>query len=283
MRQGPFVHAVASVTIAVALFSADLARFGVVGLSQVLGSWSREVELTLYLKGQVTPEQANLLAERLRREDGAEAKVVSPEEALDRLRRDLGEAGAVLASLPKNPLPASLEARPAPGQRSAAAVASLAERWAKLAEVESVEYGRQWLERLEDLARGAKAAGALMLLVVLVAATVVVAATLQLAIYTRREEIEIQKLVGATNAFVKAPFLIEGAAQGLAGAALAWTALFCFGHYFGPRFSQGLELVTRSVSLPPLVDARAALELGATGMGLGLAGSLFAVRRFLKG
>ena len=282
LRMSPFVHFVASLAIGVALFSAGLSSHGVRLVNSVLDSWGAEAEITFYLKGEVTPEAAETLVARVGQEEGGQARLVTPEAALERLRAEFGEAGGVLANLPKNPLPWSIELNPPAGHRSASAIAVLAARWVQAPEVESVEYGREWLERLESLATAARGAGALVLLIVLAAAVVVVAATLQLAIYARREEIEIQKLVGATDAFVKAPFLFEGIFQGLFGASLAAGGLHAFSHYMGPRLSDALSFLSGGLVFPRLIDLHGWLELCVVGACLGLVGSLVAVRRFLR-
>jgi cell division transport system permease protein len=282
VRASPFVHGVAALTVAAALFASALARFAVAAGSRALDAWGRDVELTLYLEDAVSPEAAQALAGRLMAEEGGSAEVVTAEQALARLRSELGDSGAVLSNLPKNPLPASIEARPPADRRSAAQVAELAARAAALPGVASVEYGRDWIERLELLGKAARGAGALAVAVALLCAVVVVAAALQLAIYARREEIEIQKLVGASDAFVKAPFLIEGALQGLLGACLAAAGLLASARYLGPSLSSALAFALSGLALPPLAGGRAFLELLGAGAALGLMGSLLAVRRFLR-
>lgn len=143
LKASPFVHAVAALTVAVALFAASLARFALEAGSRALDAWGRDVELTLYLKDDVSADAARALAEHLRTEEGGFAEVVTAEQALERLRSELGNAGDVLSNLPKNPLPSSIEARPPAGRRSAAQVAELAARASALPGVASVEYGRE--------------------------------------------------------------------------------------------------------------------------------------------
>lgn len=282
LRQSPFVHLVAALTIGVAMFAVGLARFGWQAADRVLDTWGSGVEVSVYLAEGLGDADLQALAERIRREDGGEVRVVTPDEALARLRKDLAEAGDVLNNLPKNPLPASLEVRPAAALRSSASIGALAARWGKLPGVTSVEYGREWVERLEMLARAVRGAGALVLLIVMLAAVTVVAATLQLAIYSRREEIEIQKLVGATNSFVKAPFLLEGVLQGLLGGGLGVGGLWALARYLGPQIGRAVAFAIEGLSFPPLVDLRGGATLVGVGMGLGLVGSLLAVRRFLR-
>jgi cell division transport system permease protein len=280
LRASPFVHAVAVLTIAVALFSVGLAQLGVRALGGLLDDWGAEVEVTLYLSEKTTEAEAGVLADGLRQKDQAEVRFVSPEQALVRLQGELGEAGKVLADLPRSPLPPSLEVRPPRATR--AQLAAYAERWGKLPGVESVEYGREWVDRLERLGRAARAAALVLLLVVLGSAVVVIAATLQLAIYARRQEIEIQKLVGASNAFVKAPFLIEGLVQGLLGGLLAVGGLLALLGYLLPRFAEALGFLPWTGKATAILGVSSIASLLGAGVALGLVGSLLAVRRFLR-
>ncbi len=282
LRQSPFIHSVAALTIGVALLATGLARFGLLAASKILETWGEDVEVTLYLKDGVTAEQAQALAESLVEDSAVEARYVSADEALERLRNDLGEAGDVLANLPRNPLPGSLEVRPAAGQGGVHAVQALAESWKTRAEVESVEYGREWVERLEQLTHHSRNAGLVIFLAIVIAAVVVAAATLQLGIYARREEIEIQKLVGATDAFVRAPFLLEGAIQGAIGAAIAIGALLALQQYVGPQVSMTFSFAANSLGELHLIDMATAGALTLLGMLLGFIGSLLAVGRFLR-
>jgi cell division transport system permease protein len=118
--------------------------------------------------------------------------------------------------------------------------------------------------------------------VVLFATIIIVSATLQLAIYARREEIEIQKLVGATDRFVKAPFLIEGLLQGVLGAVVAVAGLWAFGRLVGPTLTSLFSFLLGPGSSEPLVRAGLVLELVVAGSVLGLVGSFIAVGRFLR-
>ena len=118
---------------------------------------------------------------------------------------------------------------------------------------------------------------------VLVGATlVIVSATLQLAIYARREEVEIQKLVGATDRFVQAPFLLEGALQGLAGAVVAIAALVAFRQTLSPQLASLLSFLRLPGAAPDARGWTEALELALAGAALGLSGSYLAVHRFLR-
>src|SRR5262249_41118994 len=115
-----------------------------------------------------------------------------------------------------------------------------------------------------------------------IATVVIVSATLQLAIYSRREEIEIQKLVGATDRFVKAPFLIEGVLQGVLGALCALLGLWAFAAFAGPPLQALFAFLIGPTGGPGLLTAALAAELVGAGAALGLCGSFVAVGRFLR-
>jgi cell division transport system permease protein len=144
-----------------------------------------------------------------------------------------------------------------------------------------VDFGSAWLERLELFLRRARSAGLFLFAVLSLATAVLVANTLRLAVYARRDEIEIMKLVGATDAFVSTPFLIEGIVQGVLGAALAVAALLATQAALLPRLRAAVVLagrITRADLLPtPLL-----LGLLAGGAALGLAASALSRGRFLR-
>ncbi len=138
------------------------------------------------------------------------------------------------------------------------------------------------VERLTAIARALRWAGALAFAVLVGATLVIVSATLQLAIYARREEVEIQKLVGATSRFVQAPFLVEGALQGLAGAVLPVLALLLFRQLAAPQLASLFSFLRLPGHAPSSGLWLEALELAVAGALLGLAGSYLAVLRFLR-
>lgn len=282
LRQTPFVHAVAVLTLGIALFAGALARAGQQAVGQLLAHLGGEVEVTLYLAESASPQEVEALKVEVARSSGGEVRLVSAEQALGRLRSELGEGGSVLDGLPENPLPRSLEVRPPAGPPDAAKLRSLAMAWARLPGVTGVDYGREWIDRLAALDRALSRGAGVLLGLVLLAAVVVVAATLQLAAYARRDEIEIQKLVGATDFFVRVPFVIEGAFQGLLSAALALAGLYLGQQLLGPLLRESLTFLARDPTLPALVDPRRAAEVLAAGLALGIVGSSIAVGRFLR-
>lgn len=281
MWRDPFVHVIAVASLAIALVGFGLARIAGAQIDGLVAALGGEVELTVYLKDGTTQDDIARLDAALAQRTGGKTRVVSPAEALGRLSAELGPQGQALTELGANPLPWSVEVTLPPAMRDADSLKALAGTLRGLAFVEAVDYGADALERLAALSKGLKLASLVAFVVVFLTTIVVVSATLQLAIYARREEIEIQKLVGATNRFVRAPFLLEGMVQGLLSAVLAGGALWALASWGAPRAAGALSFL----SLPKdarLVSPRLLLELLGLGVGMGLSGSVVAVRRFLR-
>jgi cell division transport system permease protein len=279
--RSPFVHVIAVASLSLSLVGFGVARLARAQLDALVDSLGGEVELTVYLADDAPAEPVAELERALTQRTGGEVRRVSPAEALGRLATQLGEDGKGLTELSDNPLPWSLEVRLPKAARDAAALSDLAKRTRALPFVTGVDYGEEALERLTLIARALEIASLVVFSLVFLTAVIVVSATLQLAIFARREEIEIQKLVGATDRFVRVPFLLEGLLQGLLAAALALLAVFGLVQWLEAG-DGGLLAFTR-LDGRLLVDwARLAGEVVGIGCVLGLLGSFIAVRRFLR-
>jgi len=281
IRHQPFVHTVSTVTLAIALFTLGLARSAAHEMDRLVGSLGGEVRLTVYLDPHASPDSRAAVAAALRAGSMA-VDEVTPRAALDRLVRELGPAAESLRGLSEEPLPPSLEVRVSERLRSPDALRTLASELRAMPSVTGVDYGEQAVERLSSIARAVRWAGWVAFVVLVGATLIIVSATLQLAIYARREEVEIQKLVGATDRFVQAPFLLEGGLQGLAGAALAIVGLIVFRQTLSPQLASLLSFLRLPGSVADARPWMEALQLGLAGAGLGLAGSYLAVHRFLR-
>ncbi|MCI0571690.1 MAG: permease-like cell division protein FtsX [Myxococcaceae bacterium] len=282
VRHAPFVHAIAVVTLTIALFTAGLARGADALIQSLLASLGGEVRVTVYLEEGLPEEDAETLRRGLEQRVGGAATLVTPTDALERLGRELPEVRGLLVSLEDNPLPPSVELAVPEGRRTPEALRALAMEARRLPGVTDVEWGEEAVARLSAIARVLRLGGAVAFAVVLLATVTIVAATLQLSIYARREEIEIQKLVGATDRFVRVPFVLEGLLQGLLGGALASAGLLAFSRSAGPHLAQLLAFLVEGGVAPALLTPRLVMELLLGGALLGLMGSLLAVRRFLR-
>jgi cell division transport system permease protein len=221
-RSSPGVNLLAIVTLAAVLFLAASALLVVHNVGARLAAWRRDVRVQVYLRDDAGEPARKAIAGRLAATPGVSAvRFVGKEEALARFRESFGDLADVSGALGSNPLPSSLEAFVAPGPGAAAAARRVAAAASGLAGVEEVRFDLEWLDRLDALLRMARLAGASAAVVVLAAVIFVIASVMRLAVYARREEIEIMLLVGASPGLVRGPFLVSGFVQGLTASALA--------------------------------------------------------------
>ena len=215
-----------TITIALALFV--LGGFLVVtaNLQRLGAEWSDSAELSVYLKDDVTPEQRQALEAALVPGDVvASREYVSKAEALTRFKKTFGELAAAMDGAGDNPLPASLEVRLRPGPGASAAVDALGNQLRQRPGVADVRFDRQWLNRVMSAITIIRGVGLVLGAILTIAAALTVANVVRLALYARRDELEIMQLVGAPQAFINGPFVMEGVLQGGVGALLALTAL----------------------------------------------------------
>ncbi len=282
LRHAPFVHLVSVVALAVALLGLGLVRSGMSLTDGLLGELRTDVQLTVFLHDGVSPAEAERVRQGLETRSGGHTQLVSPSEALNRLARELGPSGQSLSGLPENPLPFSIEVQVPAQKHDPASLATLADQIRALPEVDTVDYGVEAVTRLSRLNLALRAGGMIALVLLGVATVVTVTATFQLAIYARRTEVEIQKLVGATDLFVRTPFVVEGLLQGTLAAALACLALWAGLRGMRDSLQELLTFIGLPPEFAPVLNPRRALELWAAGLLLGFFGSVFAVRRFLR-
>lgn len=275
------VTLVAVVTIAMAL--TVLAAFGVVvaTLADVAERMGREVEISAYLERGVPPGDGFALAETVSGwPEVAGARYSSSEAALEAFRGSLGGDASLLDGLPPDVLPASVEIRIRPEAWTREAVEALAARLEALPTVEEVRFGRDAIEQVNGFLRFARVAAWVLGVALCLGTVLIVSNTIRLTVYARRDEIDIMSLVGATGAFVRAPFVVEGALQGLLGGALALGLLVFLQEGLRIGIERGLgQGYPVELAFSPL---RFLGYLLAAGLGLGLVASLGAVGRFIR-
>jgi len=224
-RRAPLLAGVSAAMIALSLFVIGL--FGVVAynIRKVIEGVEARVEVVAYLRDEASPADVMALRQQLLAVPAVrEVRYVSREEALQVAREELSEFSAVFGSLESNPLPASLDVTLKPNQKGPDVVRSVAQRIAANPAVEEVRYGNEWLDKVFLLRSVAATATAILGTGFAAVAILIIGAAVRLAIFARRQEIAIMKLVGATNWFIRKPFLLEGLITGLIGGGLAATA-----------------------------------------------------------
>jgi len=278
--RAPLPSLVSVLTIGLSLFLAISFVLGLQGARALLTGWGAQASVTLYLDRATSDEAARALQATIEADErDVDVVYIDRGQALSRLKKELGDLATALDGLSANPLPPTLEVTPR-NSPAPALVRLLANRLALLPGVKEVDYGREWLDKLEALGRALRIFGAAALVIVLGAALLVVANTIRLAVYARRDEIEIMKLVGATDGYVRMPFLLEGALQGLIGAAFALAALGAVQRWLLPQAAQAFAFAA-GTALPHLLLTQAAALLG-VGALVGFLGSYLAVARFLR-
>src|SRR5712691_6610110 len=213
-------------TIALALFV--LGGFLVVtaNLERLGAEWGNAAELSAYLKDEVSPAERRAVEAALSpSEIIASHEYVSKADALVRFKQTFGELATAVDGLGDNPLPASIEVRLRPGPGAGAGVDGLGDRMRQMPGVADVRYDRQWLTRVLAAIGIIRGVGLVLGAVLTVAAALTVANVVRLALYARRDELEIMQLVGAPQAYIRGPFVMEGVLQGGIGALVALSAL----------------------------------------------------------
>src|SRR5262245_35649894 len=213
-------------TIALALFVLGGFLLVTTNLDQLGSQWASAAEMSVYLSDGVTPDQRAAL-ERALASDGGVAgyEYVSKAEARARFRRTFGDLAATMDDLGDNPLPASYEVRLRNGQSARADLEALGGRLRQTPGVSDVRYDREWLDRLWAAVTIIRGIGMLLASALAVAAALTVANVVRLALHARRDEIGIMQLVGAPQAYIRGPFLMEGVLQGGIGSLVALVAL----------------------------------------------------------
>jgi cell division transport system permease protein len=242
--------------------------------------WGQTLSISVYLKDGIDEATRERIRTAISTLQGAEIKgFVSKEKALQDMKGMLGSQSGLLDGLTRNPLPASFEVAFRNVDRAKFEPKRIKEALEKVAGVDEVQYSEQWLDQFEGLLYMLKVAGLAIGGLLCVAVLFIITNTIKLAIYSRRNEIEIYKLVGATDWYVKAPLLIEGALQGLLGALIALGILLAIHFVLSFRVTQIFGL-----SFMDFVFLSETYALGILSLGLilGLLGSFIAIGRFFK-
>jgi cell division transport system permease protein len=271
-RRAPVLTVLSAAMIALSLFIVGLFGMATHNIRRVLEQIESRVEIVAYLKDDTPGDELEAaLAEVRGSSEVLEAIYVSRDEALQAARERLPEFRAIFADLDVNPLPASIEVRLRPGQRTPDVVEAVAARMGRYPFVEETSYGRDWVEQIYLLRRIAGAAALVVGGAFAAVAALIIGTAVRMAIYARREEIEIMRLVGATDGFIQRPFLLEGLLTGLLGGGLALSLTYTT-----------FKVLSRTVFRLAWLPQHWVLAGIAVGGVLGLLASAAAVKRHLR-
>ncbi len=278
IRRNAFMSMAAISTIAVSLVLLGGVRLATTNLEELAGTLTDRFEMRAFLKIQIAGEARTRLWKEISSVPGVTGcRLVTREDAWPDLQKrlegavDLGDLQGV------NPLPDSFVIR----VRDLTQMAAIANRIRGFAGVDEVTDTHEAAERVAALTRVIMLGGTFAALLLFIAAAVIVSNTIRLTVYVRRLEISIMQMVGATNWFIRLPFLFEGVFHGVMGAALAMAMLALGYSYLHGEIRRAVPFLE---VLPPtnaLFLAQAGI-LAAVGAGLGLASSYLSVRRYLR-
>lgn len=271
-RRAPLLVGLSATLIGLSLFLIGLFGIAAHNIRSVLDRVESRVEVVAYLRDDAQPAAVEAAMAELRGDPSIrDVRYVSREEALRRAQEELPEFQGVFAGIEDNPLPASIEIALHPNRQDAAEVRSIAERTRALPFVEDVDFGDDWLDKVYLLRRVAAASTLVLGAAFAAVAAVIIGAAIRLAIFARRDEISIMQLVGATDWYIRRPFLVEGLITGFLGGLLALLATWLVYALLSGSVFQ-LEWL-------PDMWIVAGLILGAL---LGVAASALAVRRYVR-
>lgn len=281
MTRQPLASFMTVVVIGVALALPGCLQLLVTNVRAASGSWTSALDMSVYFKPNVALPKAEQLAHALRqRPDVAQVTVIPADQALKEFREFSG-FGAALDALTDNPLPNVLTVRPHAEHSSPGEVEALQKYLRAWPEVEMVQLDTAWVNRFTSILDVVKRVAAFAGLLLAIGVVVIVGNTIRLDIDNRRTEIEVTKLVGGSDAFIRRPFLYGGFWYGLAGGLLAWGLIAIGTGLLSEPVARLAALYGSSFRLEGL-DLRSAGALLAGGATLGWLGSWIATARHLR-
>lgn len=271
-RRAPLLSTLSATTIAFSLFVFGLFGLVTVNLQRAIGDVAERVEVVAYIRKGTPLETVTLGVSDIEAIPQVESAThITEAEALQRARRDLREFQDIFQDLEVNPLPASIEVRLRPEFRTADAASQVAGMLRAMNFVEDVRFGQDWVEKLDRLRAIAGAVGFVVGAAFALVAVIIIGTTIRMAVLQRSREISIMRLVGATDGFIRLPFLLEGLLKGVLGGCLALA------------MSYGAWALIDSYLIPAAFFTRTQSLIGICAGGLlGLLGSMVSVGRHLK-
>jgi cell division transport system permease protein len=277
LRRNFFMTIAALVTVLLSMAVLGVVMVFASSIDGMLVDLKSKVEITVFLKDTATADAIEQLqAQIVSWPEVKNSAFVSKDQALERLRDEFKDHPEILDSLTNNPLPASFEI----SLKDPEKVDAVAARFTGNASVDEVQYGKEIADRIFRVTTTIRNVMLVFLILLGAVSILLISNTIRLSIYARRREVEIMKLVGATNWFIRWPFVIEGVTVGLVGAGMALVLVLIGTSFVFGKIRE--SLVFMSVPFDQLspwmlagVMLLAGVLIGALGSGLGL-------RRFLK-
>lgn len=248
-----FLHLLTIITIALSILIVSAFCLFFINSADMMDAWKKGIRIIVYLKHDVTSHEIDSIRQRITALDPAEEiTFISKQDALQKLKAQLGTQTSFVDGLKENPLPDAFEVFTSP-ELDWITITSIAKKIAQFPGVSDVEYGQKWLGSLTSIFQLFKIAAIAMGMVFFMASVFIVANTIRLLFFSRHDEFEIMRLVGASEGFIKAPFYIEGIIQGAVGGLLGLGVLFIAFLLISSNLEQGLSAYIVSIRFLPAI------------------------------
>ncbi|HSP07728.1 MAG TPA: permease-like cell division protein FtsX [Acidobacteriota bacterium] len=268
--------------ISFSLFTLGLFLLSAENLANLIGQWAENVQVNVFLQKSTSQADAAKLESIIKASPFVSRyQYISSEEALKRFHSFYPEMHEITRELDNNPFPPSYEVTIRKEFQNQDAVRQFVSQLRDEDSVQDVEYDQEWIDRVQFAIRFLKTVGLSFGGILMLTATFSISNVIKLMVMSRRDEIEIMRLVGATNSFIKGPFVTEGILHGLLGGVLA--ILFLFGVYsFLTARISALNAPFFSISQLQFLSPAIIIAIAGGGMIVGLFGSLFSLSKLLK-
>lgn len=275
-----YLNAVTMITIGLSILIASAFVLFFINANDMITSWKKGLRIMAYLKPNVDGPRLFKVKQEIQSMPQVQTLVYIPkEEALNRLKRQLRRQSSLFDNLKENPLPDAFEIRVAPPANNSEDIDALAGKIESLQAIDEVEYGQRWLGQFSNVVNLFRLAGYILTGLFFMAAVFIVANTSRLILYSRREEIEIMRLVGATDGFIKVPFFIQGIIQGALGGLGGLAALLFAFSFVSSNIGYGL---TTYISHIRFLSSRMSIAIVLCSMFVGWLGCYLSLKQFLK-
>jgi len=270
-----WINLLSVLTITAGLLIAAFTALSLYNVNATMKRLPQKVSMMLYLRDNLSREKVENILDTAKKNSAVETvKYISKDEAIKELKAVFKDASYILEGLGDNPLHDSIEIRLKGEQAVPDTAKRLAAEMAKVEGINDIEYGERFLSSLYSFGIGIKAAGILFIIIMVGGVIFVCYSTVKILFYRKKEEIETYKLLGATRGFIRAPFIVEGAAIGLCGGLLSLIGILLLHYVVFLKLSLSIPLfrgIIFPISLAPLLPL--------TGFLLGMTGAAIAIGR----
>jgi cell division transport system permease protein len=226
-RAVPHLHVAATSTVVFSLLIAGMFLILYANVNDLIDAWKQDFRVIAYVKKGLPPAEGESLVKTITEMEGIRGAVyVSEDQALSRLKKQMKHRSSLLEGLRENPLPPSVEIELARSDPDEVQVREIVQRLRAVPEIESVEYARAWLHRFSGFVTFFRLATVVGGGIIFATTVFICSNTIRLTLYARRQELEVMKIIGATDGFIKMPYYLQNFVEGLLGSVLAVGILY---------------------------------------------------------